>query len=258
MHIKPATIVIIIALSLAISCANKQAVLESGNSKGDQLFAKGKAYYEVEKWSKAIKFLTEFTYSFPYHDSIAEGTYLLADSYYRDDQYSLAVNEFRRVAYRFSKTSYAERAELMMAESMLESAPSIALEQEQTERALEAFRDFVTYHPTSEYLKQAEDGIQRCRERLAEKEYRAAELYLKLDRPDAVILYADLIIEEYAGTSWVPRAMLIKAKALAEKLDQTDAALRVLAEIVEKYPKSETSYDAEKYIEKFSSNGETN
>ncbi len=254
MRLKAAPIAIIIAFSFAISCANKQVVLEQSGSKGDQLFVKGKTYYEKEKWGKAIKFLKEFTYSFPYHDSIAQGTYLLADSYYRDGQYSLAVNEFRRVAYRFSKTDYAERAELMMAEAMLESAPSIALEQEQTERALEAFRDFVTYHPTSEYLKQAEDGIQRCRERLAEKEYRAAELYLKLDKPDAAILYADLIADEYAGTSWVPRAMLIKARALAEELDQTDAAIRVLAEIVEKYPESKVSDEAERYIGKFSSN----
>lgn len=223
--------------------------MKPGQSEGDALFQMGKKYYEAEDWSKAIKTLNEFTLSYPFHDKITKGTYLLADSYFQNEEYDLAAAEYRRLIRRFSESEYAEKAELMLAESYLKSAPHIALEQDDVRRALELFQDFITYRPKSEYIEQARDGIRRCRERLAEKEYRALRLYYKLHKPDAAILYADLLVEEYNGTSWVPAAMLIKGKALYEQLEQPESALRVFKQIIEDYPDSEYVEEAADYIE---------
>lgn len=235
---------------LLTGCAKDKAVMKPGTSEGDALFKKGKEYYEDENWGKAIKTLNEFTLSYPFHDKIAEGIYLLANSYFQEEDYDLAAAEFQRLIRRFSKSEYAEKAELMLAESYLQSAPHIALEQDDVERALDLFRDFITYRPESEYIDQARDGIKRCRERLAEKEYNTVKLYYKLHQPDAVILYSDLIADEYDGTSWVPAALLIKGKALYEQLDQPKSALNVFQNIVENYSDSEYAEEASEYISK--------
>ncbi len=241
------TVAVLILLG---GCAKDRAVMKPGTGEGDALFQKGKAYYEDENWGKAVKTLNEFTLSYPFHDKITEGTYLLADSYFQNEEYDLAAAEFRRLIRRFSESEYAEKAELMLAESYLQSAPHVALEQDDVRRALDLFQDFITYRPKSEYIDQARDGINRCRERLAEKEYNTVKLYYKLHKPDAVILYADLLADEYDGTSWVPAALLIKGKTLYEQLDQPKSALKVFQNIVENYPDTEYAGEASKHISK--------
>jgi len=240
----------VLMLPFVISCAQQQSVLKPGKSEADQLFSKAKTYYDKGKWGKAAKLFTEFVFSYPFDDRIAEGTYLLADSYYNNEEYKLAISEYRRVTQRFSESEFAERAELMIAESYLAASPRVALEQDDTETALEAFRDFIAYHPKSEYISQAQEGIRRCREKLAEKEYRAAELYYKLRKWDSAMLYADLIIEEYAGTSSVPKAMLLKGRVLEEQLEQPEAAIEIFRRIVENYPDTEAAGEASKLLQK--------
>ena len=236
--------------ALLFSCAGNRSAVSQGESKADILFVRGKGYYEAGKWGKAIKTLTEFVYSYSFHESIAEGTYLLAESYYNDGQYDLATSEFRRVAGRFEESEFAERAELMVGESLLSASPRSELDQDKTRIALDAFRDFITYNPSSEFVKQAQDGIQRCREKLAEKEYKAAKLYLKLHKPESVVLYADLIAEEYGGTSWVPEAMFLKGRAYEDQLGKPEAAVRIYEEIIEDYPSTRAAEEAAKRLSK--------
>jgi len=231
-------------------CAKNDALIRQGSSAGDELFNKGKEFYEAEEWKKAIKTLNEFTLSYPFHENIAEGSFLLAESYFNREDYQLAAGEYRRLIRRFSESEYAEKAELMLAESFLATAPHIALEQNDVERALDLFRDFITYRPKSKYIDQARDGIQRCRERLAEKEYRTIELYYKLDKPESVILYVDLLAEEYDGTSWVPSALLLKGKALYHQLEQEDRAARTFKAIIDNYPQTKPASEATEYLKK--------
>jgi outer membrane protein assembly factor BamD len=237
-------------VALLFSCAGEKSGLKEGESNGDELFAKGKAYYEIGKYGKAAKQFTEFVYSYPFSEKIAEGTFLLAESYYKDEQYELAVVEFRRIAQRYTDTDYAERAELMVGEALLAGSPRVQLEQEQTQNALQAFKDFITYHPSSENLLQARDGVNRCREKLAEKEYRSELLYFKAKKPESVVLYADLIAEEYDSTSWVPKAKLLKGRALSEQLDKKDDAVIVFEEIIKDFPGTESAAQAAKKLAK--------
>lgn len=241
-------IVIILTIVLSAACAGKRDALKPAGTEGDELFRTGNEYYELGKWSKAIKILNEFTLSYPYHANVAEGTYILAESYFNKEDYELAIVEYRRIIRRFSESEFAEKAELMLAESFLESAPNIALEQDVVERALGLYRDFITYRPKSEFIGEAREGVERCRDRLAHKEYYVINLYYKLHKADAAVLYADLLVEEYNGTTWVPKAMLIKGKALYEQLDQSASAKKIFAKIIEDYPDSEEADEAEEYL----------
>jgi outer membrane protein assembly factor BamD len=233
-----------------LSCSSKNSGLVEGGAKGEDLLIRGKELYENGKYSKAIKQLSEFVYSFPFSEKIAEGTFLLADSYFKDEQFDLAVSEFRRIAQRYTDTEYSERAELMVGEALLVGSPRVQLEQDQTQNALTAFKDFITYHPSSQFLKQANDGVRRCREKLAEKEYKSALLYFKLHKSESVILYTDLICEEYDSTIWVPKAKLLKARALSEQLDKKEDAFALYSEIIKDFPETDSAIEAKKKLAK--------
>ncbi len=248
---KQSLIIIAVVFSILIAgCSKDRAVGRPSSGVAEELFNMGREYYDAGKWSKAIKVFTEFTMSYPFHDKVAEGSFLLAQSYFNNEDYQLAAGEYRRLIRRFSQSEYAEKAELMLAESYLASAPNLALEQKDVERALELFRDFITYRPKSEFIEQARDGVRRCRERLAEKEYRTVELYYKLRKPESAVLYADLLAEEFDGTSWVSEALLIKGKCLFDQLDQPDEAKKVFELVVEKYPKTKAAEEAISYLKK--------
>ncbi len=243
--------VLIFLLTILIGCANESAVkLQAGASKADIIFTRGKEYFDSGKWRKAIDVLSEYVYSYPYHDDIAGGTFMLAESYFKSEQFDLAAGEYRRIAQRFEDSEFAERAEIMIGESFLAASPRTDLEQRKTETALEYFRDFITYHPTSEFIDQAEDGINRCREKLAKKEFDTAKIYFKLKQPESVVLYADLIAEEYNGTSFVPEAMLLKGRAYSEMLELVDSAVKVFEEIIRDYPNTETAEEAAELLHK--------
>ncbi len=232
-----------------IGCAGNKIVKAPSNaSKADIMLARGKEYFDSGKWGKAIDVLSKYVYSYSYDENIAEGTFLLAESYFKDGQFDLAAGEYRRVAQRFEDSEYAEKAELMIAESFLAASPRTDLDQEKTRAALDYFTDFITYHPESEYLEQARDGISRCREKLAEKEYKIALVYFKLKKAESVALYADLIAEEYGGTSWVPEAMLLKGRAYSDTLP--DSAKKIFADLIANYPDTKIAEKAAKYRSK--------
>jgi outer membrane protein assembly factor BamD len=59
-------------------------------------------------------------------------------------------------------------------------SPKIELEQVNTIRAMGMMQTFINTHPGSERNKEASDIIDKCREKLEQKEHRAAELYYNM------------------------------------------------------------------------------
>lgn len=240
---------LIAVLLTSISCS-KGRKIQTGSSDGEVEFSKGKSYYDSGKWGKAIKVFSKFIFDYSTSPRIAEATFILADSYFNDGQYQLAIENFRRVMNRYPESGFAEKSELMIAEALFLDSPGTALDQDKTREALEAFKSFITYNPSSEYLGRAQDGVQRCREKLAKKEYNSALLYFKLGRPESVILYSDIIADEYSNTSYAPMALLLKGRALFEQMNKPDEAREVFEEIVKGFPGTEPAKEAQKIIEK--------
>jgi len=246
---KTAILLTIISIFLFIGCS-AETKLQGSASKGDLLFQTGMEYFNKGKYRKAIKHLSDFTMSYPFHAEIATATFTLAKSYFENGEYNLAASEYRRVAERYSESEYVEKAELMYAEALFEASPRVNLEQNKTEQALGAFKDFVSYYPKSEYLDQAEQGIKKCREKLAEKQFNAIKLYFKLHKPESVILYSDIIREEYPETSWIPKALLLKGRAYFELMEDSENALEAFKKIIDDYPDSEAAVESGEFIKK--------
>ncbi len=241
---------LILISTLFFACSKAPVLTNQGDSaKSDLLFERGMKFFDAGKFDKAATVFNEFVYSYPYHEDIAKGTFMLAESYFKDGQFELASMEYRRISQRFEDSEYAERAELMIGESYLSASPRTDLEQDKTKTALEYFKDFLTFRPGSEFVPMAEDGIRRCREKLAKKEFDIALSYFKLTQFDAAILYCDLIEEEYGGTIYVPRARLLKARSLIG-LEKIEDARPILNELADSSATDETSKEATKLLKK--------
>jgi len=72
--------------------------------------------------------------------------------------------------------------------------------------------------------------------RLAEKEYRLAMMFANRKLYRSALIYADEVLREYPGSSWVPQALLLRGRCLQEMGDEagaTDAWQR----LIDNFPK---------------------
>ena len=59
-------------------------------------------------------------------------------------------------------------------------SPKVELDQTNTNKTMQLMQAFINTHPASTRLKEASEIIDKCREKLEQKEYKSAELYYNL------------------------------------------------------------------------------
>ncbi|MBN2541698.1 outer membrane protein assembly factor BamD [bacterium] len=207
------------ALLFLMNCGGKVKVYD------DSLLAFQQAQnaYDRGKYNKAVVILEKFVFDFPGSDLVDDAHMLLGRSYYKQKDYVLAIGEFKRLIDSFPESGYAEEAEYMVGECYYKESPRPELDQEHTNRAIEWLESFIEYYPESEYVSKADSIIRLCREKLAVKEYKNAELYFKMNKYDAALLYANLLMETYPESDMVCSTLFLIAEIYGEKEEYESA-----------------------------------
>ena len=166
-----------------------------------------------------------------------EAQFYLAECYYHLKDYVTAVAEYERLIRMFPNSPWVDDAQYKIGMSYFKLSPNPGLDQEFTKKALQAFQVFLEDYPDSELRPEVEERMRQCREKLAEKEFRAGVLYRKMGYHKSALIYFDSVLEEYYDTSWAEKALYWKAKEL-EKLGEPDKALETYQVFVRRYPQS--------------------
>ncbi|MDX1590795.1 MAG: outer membrane protein assembly factor BamD [Balneolaceae bacterium] len=147
--------------------------------------------------------------------SIGRGTdigqdaqYYLAESYYNDRRYLLAASEYERYAQFYPNSFRREVVDFKRAECYYFLSPRYRLDQTYTRQALDGLRLFNSRYPDSEYNERAAQYITELREKLARKQFEAANFYKRTERYQAAAVYYDLVIDDYPETEWAERSLV--------------------------------------------------
>jgi outer membrane protein assembly factor BamD len=118
---------------------------------------------------------------------VYKGSVKFEELYYKDaycfyymKQYADAESLFKGFLEVFPNSSKAEEVDYMRSYCFYKQSPKIELEQVNTIRTMGMMQTFINTHPGSERNKEASDIIDKCREKLEQKEHRAAELYYNM------------------------------------------------------------------------------
>lgn len=197
--------IILLASLFMVSCASKNTI-RPGDSLEDA-FEKSMALYDNERYGDAAgAFETVLTIG--RGTNIAqEAQYYLAESYYNDRQYLIAATEFRRYATNYPRSERRREAEYKEALSYYEMSPRYNLDQTETYRAIELFQLYIQRYPTSEYIEQSRERIDELRNKLAQKNFRAGELYMRVRSYEAAAIYFGVTMERYPESRWAERAL---------------------------------------------------
>lgn len=127
-----------------------------------------------------------------------DSQFYLAESYFLNKEYLLAIAEYDRLIRRMGFSPYVEKARWRVCESYVKESPKYYKDQSNTSKALSKLQEFIDDYPNSEFKEEANGQILELRNKLAQKEYATGILYIKMEEyPSAIISFESLINNYY-------------------------------------------------------------
>ena len=173
-----------------------------------EAFEKGMQLYNDGKYARAAEYFQGVFDFGRTSEEAADAQFYLARSYYQDEQFILAANEYTRFTDIYRNDPRSEEAEFERAMSYYEQSPKYELDQTPTEQAITYFQLFLDRYPSSELVDDAEARSRELREKLAHKEFAAAELYERREIYEAAALSYERVFDLYPDTRWADDALL--------------------------------------------------
>lgn len=217
------------------ACASRGPALDRMDA--DELFARGTEQLEQRNWSDAADAFRRFVLMHPNDPRAAEALFRIGEAYQGRREWITAASEFNRIATDYPASPWADRARFQACRSYYELAPRPQLDQEYTRIAIDHCRSLTLHYPDSEFTPRAREIITELTNRLAEKEYLAANHYFNRRAFDSAIVYYQVILAEYPATIWAPRALLRMVEAY-ERLGYEQEATSTRERLLRDYPAS--------------------
>jgi len=232
----------IVSAFILAGCSNKYAI-KPGDTL-DTAFKKAEHFYKVHDYEQASS-------AFETVLSLARGTakaeqaeYYLAESYYHNNEFLLAANEYKRFYSYYPKSDKRQEVQFKEALCYERLSPRYKLDQTNSIKAIELFQLFISHYPNSARADSAGKFIDKLRDKLAHKTYAAAKLYMRNNHYKAAAIYYGLTVDQYPETNWAEVAL---AKQVTAYLELADNSVRSKQE--ERYTKAVEAY--QKYVQIF-------
>jgi outer membrane assembly lipoprotein YfiO len=198
----------------------------------DGKIAKALERYGHGWYSDARTILEEVLTNCGGHSSIDTAVYYLGMSMLRAGQAVEAKGQFRRLVSNYPSSAFAEEATFRQGQCSFLSSATYDRDQTETQDAIRELAAFLQSSTQPEWVDSARTYIDKCRDKLARKEYMSARFYDRIDKYDAAVVYYRSLIESYPGSTYVPEARLYLAQALA-RTERVTEARAVAGELLE-------------------------
>lgn len=192
-------------------------------------------FYEDEDYEDAIKEFQTLLLQYPGSVITDDAQYYLGMSYFNREQFLLAAYEFSKLIRDIPASPFVPDAQFKLADSYYQLSPPYQLDQSYTKKAIEEFQAYIDFFPTSPSIDEAEKKIKELNEKLAEKEYRSATIYEKMEYNRAAIRYYTQVVDTYHDTKYAPMALYRKIMLENQRARYSDV-LKDIREFLTRYP----------------------
>ncbi|PID26345.1 MAG: hypothetical protein CR982_10815 [Candidatus Cloacimonadota bacterium] len=206
-------IILIFSTLLLFSCAKEINVRTLTFEKN---FKIAKEKFQNKNYPRAIDDFNVILYNYSGETFIDSVQYYLALSHFKNEEYYSASYEFAKLYENYPSSPLAEEALFKSALSYYKLSPDVNLDQKETRAAFAKFQRFIEVFKEGEYSERASEYIKELRNRFAEKEFKTAELYMKLEQPRAAKVYYRSVMEDYYDSDFFNEA--IRGYAEASKM----------------------------------------
>lgn len=247
-------LVILIVFSLS-ACSKFGKVLKSKDYEYKLKMAN--TYFEKKEYRKAQVLYEELFPIFKGTPQFDDLYYNYAFAHYNMRDYITAENLFKGYLEVFSNGARAEQVEFMQAMCFFKQSPKPELEQSNTQRTIGMFQVFINTHPGSPRIKEAEEIILKCQQKLETKEFLSANLYFNIGQYRAAALAYSTLINNYPDS---PKGDEYKLKAIKAYFQYAEMSVltkqeerytKVITEVEDfqdRFPESKLLKEAERYL----------
>lgn len=204
----------------------------------EEAFRIAKSSYDKGNYTQAVEDFSFIKIKFSGTSVIDKAQFYLGMSYYNRKEYILAAYEFENLIKNYTLSEFYPLARYYLAMSYYNLSPKYELDQTYTRYAIIEFQNFLILYPTHKLAPDAEKKIKELRNKLAYKDLKTAELYIKLEDYKAALVYYNNILQEYFDTDYADDASYGKIQVLIIKKKYDDAS-KEIKRFKEKYKSSE-------------------
>lgn len=160
-----------------------------------------------------------------------------AECHFKLKEYILAIAEYEKLIRIYSNSEYVDDAQYLIGLSNYKLSPKAGLDQTSTEKAIEGFQKFLEDYPDSPLVTQANEYMHKCREKLAQKNFKNGESYRKRSFYHSALIYYDYVLDNYYDTKYAEKSLWSKAECY-RRIGDLEQAEKFYKLYLEKYPKS--------------------
>ncbi len=246
--------ILLVSILALVSCSRQYEKVLKGNDIdakmkiADELYTKG-------KYEKAIPIYEQLLTVLKGQKNIDELYFKYASAYFKNEDWELAAFYLRSFYETYPSSEHAEEAAFDEAVCYLKQSPRYSLEQGSTQKAIDAFQEFVNRYPKSTRMEQANAKIDELRGKLRKKAYENAYLYYKIGQYYAASIALGNFLKDFPEYENPEKVNYIIVKALKkyaegsfkDKQEERKAEEeKAFAEFKSKYPNSQYLAELEK------------
>lgn len=175
--------------------------------------------------------------SFPLSPYAIESQLLLADTYFALEEYEEASSYYTTFVALHPGHKKAEYGLFQKGMSHFKNISTIDRDQRETRRSLFAFKDLLTFHPSSVYSNKAEELILFLDGRLAEREFYIGKFYFKDKKYHGALSRFRNILRDYSDSEVVDKTLYYITETYVS-LGEWDLAKSTYASLLNEFPES--------------------
>ncbi len=240
-----------ILIAVAAGCKSRFEKLQQSNDIAKK-YQEAIKLYNNKKYSKALILFDDLIQRYRGRAEAEDLAYYFAYTNYRLKDYATARYQFKVFADTYPSSLKAEECRFMSAYCFYLESPNFSLDQENTIKAIESLQLFINLYPKGERVAEASKLIQDLRDKLENKAYSNAKLYLTTGEYDAqnyrsaVIAFRN-VLRDYPDTKYAEEInyLTIKAQVLysqnsleTKQEERFTEAITMVDEFTEDYPSS--------------------
>ena len=216
----------------------------------EQYFAKKKYNYAQQLYEDVMPYFKTGT---EFEDIYYKYAYT---AYYQQD-YLNAENLFKTYLEIFPNSTRAEEVDYMRAYTFYRQSPKPELDQTNTIKAMGMMQTFINTHPGSAKNKEAAEIVEKSRQKLETKDFKAAQLYFDLGQYRAAAVAFATLLNSYPESTRGDAYKLMTIKSyyrfaelsVAEKkTERFEKVIEEYHDFTDRFPESALKKEAEEYL----------
>lgn len=234
-----------ISMLVIAACSGKKEVRPEGPFDAEKSLAFAGELIEKKEYEDARKILLEVKNRDLTKKYSPLAQLKIADSYAKDEDYDLAVAEYRKFLELYPDHKYASYAQYQIGMAYFAQIESPERGYGGAAKALEEFERLKQMFPRNPYWDVIDLRIERCKNIIADYEFLVAEFYYKKGSCNAALGRYAKVLSSFPGYKEEP-VVIYHSAMCYKKLGDKGKAAEYLTLFMEKYPNNELAKEAQK------------